>query len=172
MGQFEAPAQATAEIAGPALQSVSGHVYFVLIAAPYFMAVILTLMLCTIWKKLHMADTNEAYSVSKQFYFAIISGFVIGCWTTYAFQELGEFLLQLPPFTTKKAITTGILVGISNPFIYDFIRTLAAKTERKWLRAVGRVLTVKPKNSKGRVQNPGDLTTMIYSDDDITEDKS
>lgn len=130
------------------MTSISGYTYFVLLAVPYIIGIALTLMLITILKKMHVSKTNESYSVGEQFKMAMLTGFMFGFWTTYAFQEMGEFLIGIPPLTLKSSVTMGILVGISNPFIYDYIRARGVITKKPWLKSLARVLMVKPKDAR------------------------
>ena len=160
---FEAPQQAAA-LTGPMLESVPGWVYFLLLVTPYIIGIALTLMVITVWKKMHMAETGKYYSVTRQFRVAMLMGFAFGAWATYAFQELGEFLINIPPLTVKSAVTMGFLVAFSNPFIYDYIRERGKITKKPWLKSLARVLTVRPKTSDATNGQPLD-----YDADDTTQ---
>jgi hypothetical protein len=148
---------------GPGFTTLDGWVYLVMLAFPFIVAVTLTLAVITYWKKISVKTHNILPSVARQYWFAIVVGFMFGAWSTYAFQELLQFLIQAQPLTVKWVITMGILVALLNPMIYDYLRVRGKQKQDGWLYAIGKILTVRPCHPQRLDDAPPD-----YPEDDTT----
>lgn len=143
-------------------ETVPWWAYLLLSIAPFAIGCMMIIALLTYYKRIHLKVTGEILNVGTQYKLAFIGGFFSGGFAQYGLQELGVFLLNIPPLTLKATIVTGVFVAIFNPMVYDLLRGYSKR--KKWW-AIYNFLTIKKPEEKfdGDDDDKDDQTTVTFS---------
>jgi hypothetical protein len=132
------------------VSTIPWYAYTIMSFLPFFVGCIMSIAIVTYWKRMNMKSGGNPYSVRRQYRVAFLAGFACGCFCQYGLQEMGQFLLNIPPLTIKSTIVTGVFVAFLSPMFYDLLRGYA---KRKGYSALYSFLTVRHRNDETEMDN-------------------